>query len=638
MAFVSALAACLILIQIMSFRAATREAASAFMDAASASALNRLEAEVSELAAVVRILSTNAFLANSDDRSEVGGAVGLFKTALGELPQADSLYVGYDNGCWLQLRRVGGLDPTQRERLGAPPAAFYNINLVRPTAAGDLPMRRIFESAEGEKVDQIDLWNYGYDVRQRPWYRDTIQARGLVVSSPYASFSIGTPMITLSAPLQGGVQGVIAADLKLDEFSDFVNAQRPGEHGAAILFDATGALIAHPEFARLMDYAMTHPAHPVLPKITELKDPLIRSVMHGWDGSDRYEGSTPDAEGRHNFFRLSKFSFGGQYTGYLLLLAAEDDFLKDIRQLQLKAALLALFTGGCFIPVVWIFGGRMAGSLKRITAQANAMRTLAQPDGSPVTSQITEIHQLGRTIAVAQRTIWSFAHFVPKEIVKGIIDGSISSELGGVRQEVAILFTDVRNFTGLAETADPDNLMRQTSRYFTVLTEAFLAEGGTVDKYIGDAVMVFWNAPHPQPDHVERACRAALSAKAAGEILNQQFEAEGLPCFVTRFGIHVGDAVVGNVGSAERMDYTVLGSSVNLAARLEALNKEYGTTILVSDAVRQRVEHCFHFQHIAAVTAKGMTTETRVHELVGALSCSGSVAGGHGARQPARSG
>ncbi len=129
--------------------------------------------------------------------------------------------------------------------------------------------------------------------------------------------------------------------------------------------------------------------------------------------------------------------------------------------------------------------------------------------------------------------------------------------------------------------------------------------------------MVFWNAPHPQFDHVERACRAALSAKAASEILNRQFEAEGLPCFVTRFGIHVGDAVVGNVGSAERMDYTVLGSSVNLAARLEGLNKEYGTTILVSDAVRQRVEHYFRFEHIAAVTAKGMTTETRVHELVG---------------------
>jgi adenylate cyclase len=128
--------------------------------------------------------------------------------------------------------------------------------------------------------------------------------------------------------------------------------------------------------------------------------------------------------------------------------------------------------------------------------------------------------------------------------------------------------------------------------------------------------MVFWNAPHPQPDHVERACRAALSAKAASEILNRQFEAEGLLPFVTRFGLHVGDAVIGNVGSAERMDYTVLGSSVNLAARLEGLNKEYGTTILVSDAVRSRVEHRFRFEHIASVIAKGMTTETRVHELV----------------------
>jgi adenylate cyclase len=616
MAFVSALAACLILIQIMSFRAATREAASAFMDAASANALNRLEAEVSELAAMVSILSTNPFLGDSDDRSEVGGAVGLFKTALNELQQADSLYVGYDNGCWLQVRRVDDLDPTQRRMLGAPSGAVYNINLVRPTDAGDLPMRRIFESADGGKIDQIDLWNYGYDVRERSWYRDTMQARRLRVSSPYASFSIGTPMITLSAPLKGRVDGVIAADLKLDTFSDFVNAQRPGEHGAALLFDTTGALITHPQFVRLMDYAMTHPAHPVLPKITELKDSLISAVVHAWDGSDRYEGSTPDAEGRHYFFRLSKFSFSRQYNGYLLLLASEDDFMKEARQLQIEAALLALFAAGCFLPVAWIFGSRMSGSLKRITTQAGSLQTLAPPDGRPVTSQIREIHQLGTTMAAAQRTIWSFAHFVPKEIVKGIIDGSISTELGGIRQEVAILFTDVRNFTGLAETADPDNLMRQTSRYFTVLTDAFLAEGGTVDKYIGDAVMVFWNAPHLQLDHVERACRAALSAKAASEILNRQFEAEGLSRFVTRFGIHVGDAVVGNVGSAERMNYTVLGSSINLAARLEGLNKDYGTTILVSDAVRQRVEYGFRFEPIASVIAKGMTTETRVYELV----------------------
>jgi adenylate cyclase len=223
-------------------------------------------------------------------------------------------------------------------------------------------------------------------------------------------------------------------------------------------------------------------------------------------------------------------------------------------------------------------------------------------------------------MAVAQRSIWSFARFVPKDIVRGIIDGSLSTELGGVRREVTILFTDVTNFTGIAEAADPGRLMQQTSRHFTALTQAFLAEGGTVDKYIGDSVMVFWNAPHLQPDHAARACRAALAAKAASDALNREFEAEGLAPFLVRLGIHCGVAVVGNVGSAERMNYTALGNAVNLAARLEGLNKEYGTTILVSEAVQERVADRFCFRPLAAVVAKGMTRETFVYELVDAAA------------------
>jgi adenylate cyclase len=229
-----------------------------------------------------------------------------------------------------------------------------------------------------------------------------------------------------------------------------------------------------------------------------------------------------------------------------------------------------------------------------------------------------EIHELGGAMKLAQRAIWSFAHFVPKEIVRGVVDNSISTELGGVREEITVIFTDVRDFTAIAESADPDILMHQTSRYFSVLTEAFLAEGGTVDKFIGDAVMVFWNAPHLQSDHVERACRAALAGKAACEKLNSRFEAEGLKPFFTRFGIHVGDAVVGNLGSTERMNYTALGNTVNLAARLEGLNKQFETAILVSEDVYLRVRPCFRFRALESVIAKGMTKQTRVFELMGA--------------------
>ena len=114
-------------------------------------------------------------------------------------------------------------------------------------------MRRVFQDRQGNEVDEVDLWKYGYDARKRPWYWQTMRMDRPYVSAPYLSFSIGAPVITVSAPLRGKVPGVIAADLKLDTFSDFVQAQRPGPNGTVVIFDQAGSLIAHPEFAELVE-------------------------------------------------------------------------------------------------------------------------------------------------------------------------------------------------------------------------------------------------------------------------------------------------------------------------------------------------------------------------------------------------
>ena len=616
MAFVGALAALLILIQFKTFRLATEEAASAYMDAASSRAFGRLQTQVAEIASLVRVLSTSSTLADSDEKTEVDRGIALFTVALLQLPQADSIYVGYDNGSFLQVRRVEGLSDEQRATLRAPPNAAISISLIRPASDGSLPMRRIFEDQQGNQIEQLDLWKYGYDARKRRWYLDTIKADRPVISSPYVSFSISAPVITVSAPLRGTVHGVIAADLKLDSFSDFVNTQRPGARGTAVIFDPTGTLIAHPDFAQFVASAQTNPSHPELPTARDIKDGLVAAVLKRWDGQDQYDGTIRDEGGLDYFFRVQKFTLNERSGGNMLMLAAQDDFAADVRKWQVVALVLAMVASAAFVPGVWVFGSQMSRSLKAITVQAAKLQTLAAPDSSPVESHVKEIRELGLTVNLAQRAIWSFGRFVPKEIVRRVVDNSISTELGGVRQEITIVFTDVQGFTTIAESADPDVLMQQMSRYFTALTDAFLAEGGTVDKFIGDLVMVFWNAPDPQPDHVERACRAVLAGRKAAEQLNTQFKAEGLPPFHTRFGIHVGEAVVGNLGSAERMNYTALGSPVNLASRLEGLNKEYGTTVIVSEDVYARVQHLFHFRAIASVVAKGMTSETRVHELV----------------------
>jgi adenylate cyclase len=618
MAFIVALATLLIAIQARALRSATLGAATAYMDATSAKAFGRLQSEITAITSLVRVLATSSSVADSNERSETGRAIPLFKAALQELPQMDSIYAGFENGAWLQVRRIDGLNDEQRERLRATPNAAIAINLVRPTASGELPMRRVFEDQQGNEVGQLDLWRYGYDARRRSWYRETMKADQPLISSPYLAFSIGAPVITVSAPLRGKVPGILAADLKLDTFHDFVRAQRPGEHGIVVIFDSTGSLIVHPEIERLITEAMTHSSQPALPNIKEINSGVVAGVLRRSQGRDHYDGSMRDEQGRDYLFRVAKFNLGDQHNVTIMLLAAQEDFAKDIRKLQFTGLVLAIVAGAAFLPVVWIFGSGMSRSLKSITAEAVKLQKLVEPTPSPTASRITEIQELGGAMNLAQRAIWSFARFVPKELVQRVIDNSISTELGGAREEITVLFTDVRDFTTIAESADPDTLMHQTSRYFSVLTEAFLAEGGTIDKFIGDAVMVFWNAPNQQLDHVERACRAALAARLAGERLNFQFEAEGLKPFFTRFGIHVGDAVVGNLGSTERMNYTALGYTVNLAARLEGLNKQFGTVILVSEEVCLRAQHRFQFRAVESVIAKGMTKETRVYELFGA--------------------
>ena len=617
MAFIVTLAALLIAIQLRSMHLATKEAAHAYMDATSTKVLGRLQGELATISSLVNVLATSSSVADSNDRSETGRAIPLFKTALLELPQMDSIYAGFDNGAWLQVRRTSDLSQEQRERLRAPPNADLVINLVRPTADGHLPMRRIFQDRQGNEVDEIDLWKYGYDARKRPWYWSTMNTDRPYVSEPYLSFSIGAPVITVSAPLRGKVPGVLAADLKLDNFSEFVQAQRPGEHGTVMIFDQAGSLIAHPAFSGLVATAMTNPSQSQLPSIDAINSGLVASIIRRTHHLENVDGDIRDADGQDYLFRLTKFTLGERYNGTILLVAAQDDFVQNVRRLQANGMILAIIAGAAFLPIVWLFGSRMAQSLNAITAQARKLQNLDEPDPLPVSSHIREIQTLGNTVYSAQRAIWTFAHFVPKEIVRRVIDNSISTKLGGVKQEISLVFTDVRGFTTIAESADPDVLLLQTSRYFAVLTEAFLAEGGTVDKFIGDAVMVFWNAPNLQPDHVARACRSVLAAKVAGERLNAEFESDGLQPFFTRFGIHVGEAVVGNVGSTERMNYTALGNNVNLAARLEGLNKQFGTAILVSEEVYSRVRDHFVFKACDAVIAKGMTKETRVFELVG---------------------
>ena len=229
---------------------------------------------------------------------------------------------------------------------------------------------RIFEDQQGNEVGQLDLWKYGYDPRTRRWYRETLEVDRPLVLLPYLSFSLGVPVITVCAPLRGKVPGVLAANLKLDTFSDFVQAQRPGEHGIVLIFDSAGSLVAHPDFAQLVVDAKSHPSQPQLPNIKEISSGIVAAVLRMSHGRDRYDGSIRDDQGREYLFRVAKFTLGEQSNASILLLAAQEDFAQDVRRLQFTGLILAIVAGAAFIPLVWFFGSGMSRSLKGITAQA----------------------------------------------------------------------------------------------------------------------------------------------------------------------------------------------------------------------------------------------------------------------------
>ncbi len=229
-------------------------------------------------------------------------------------------------------------------------------------------------------------------------------------------------------------------------------------------------------------------------------------------------------------------------------------------------------------------------------------------------SRTYEIHLMQAGIEMMKRSLRSFRRYVPSDVVSLLVKRHAEATLGAEKRELSLFFSDIAGFTTLSESLDPDTLAEYLGHYFEGVTAVLQNHRGTVDKFIGDAIMAFWGAPLDVPNHAQLACRAALECQ---EFL-ERARADGLlPGFHTRIGINTGEAVVGNMGYAERMSYTAIGDSVNVASRFEGLNKYYGTGIVTTDSTRGQAGDEFLFRKLDTVVVKGKHTGHTVYELLG---------------------
>ena len=234
---------------------------------------------------------------------------------------------------------------------------------------------------------------------------------------------------------------------------------------------------------------------------------------------------------------------------------------------------------------------------------------------------ICEINNVSLATNRLTRAIESFSRYLPNEVVRSLLLDERRAELGGTSQNVVVMFTDIDNFTFYTESVQTEDLFRYLNEYFTELTNHVIANKGTIDKYIGDSLMVMWGMPTPLTNPCELACETAVELRNASNRLRDEWAQQNAPLkFNTRIGLHYGEAIVGNVGAEDRFNYTTVGDTVNLASRLEVANKTYKTDIIVSHALLKQLEHeqalhRFAFRMIGKVTVKGKSKSTIIYEL-----------------------
>lgn len=210
----------------------------------------------------------------------------------------------------------------------------------------------------------------------------------------------------------------------------------------------------------------------------------------------------------------------------------------------------------------------------------------------------------------------AFSSYLSSDLLHELIENPQSIKLGGELKEMSILFSDVRSFTSISEKMPPEQLIQVMNRYFTPMTDAVLNNSGMLDKYIGDAVMAFYNAPINLKEHANAACQSALDMIDALEKLNKEFAKENLPHFSIGVGINTAEVIVGNMGSKQRFNYTVVGDGVNLASRVEGLNKNYGTSILITEFTQKLIDSSFLTRRLEAVKVKGKDEAVMLYELM----------------------
>jgi class 3 adenylate cyclase len=359
-----------------------------------------------------------------------------------------------------------------------------------------------------------------------------------------------------------------------------------------------------------------------LEKIEKIHQSTLSTVMQQYN-SEKKEHFYIEKDGKKFVVHVTPFSdefiTETKRKWKMACIFPFNELFQDFSQISDDNLIIYTFVFLLIIIEIILISRRIGDPLTEVIEEANRLRLLDLSGQLHVNSSIEEIHTLVNALKSMKSGLASYQKYMPKTLVRRLIEKQEDVLIGGEAKNLTVLFCDIEGFTTVAESMSAENLILHLSNYFEHMTQIVLDHKGTIDKYIGDAIMAFWGAPEEDEYMSINACKAALYCQHILSKLNHEWKEKNLPVLNTRFGIHHGELIVGNIGSSERMNYTVIGDTVNTASRLEGVNKFYDTKTIISQEVFQHVRHHFLCRPLDIISVVGRVQGLKIYELIASL-------------------
>lgn len=512
--------------------------------------------------------------------------------------------------------------------------------LILELPSRDIRNRIVSRENWGDQTLWFDVKNTGvptsndwqtldYDPRKRSWYVGLEdQPYGEVYwTEPYVFFTTKDLGITASIKWENNdLTYAIAYDVLLTTLTDFTQADpyQVSKNSQLAVFTDKWQVIGLPRHKRFSSPDNIRQAF--LRHVAELGTPEFNAAVAEAKTNEVVTRSLKETrraifpftcQGENWWAGVSSYPLGKVRSLWTVILVPNRDLLEGIRQQRIYL-LIATITA---LAAAFLFSFLLARTYSRpieaLAAQSRRIRDLDFGIDEQIEARLEEFSQLKEAQEQSLTALQSFARYVPLEVVKKLVAKGEVAKIGGRLEVLTVLFTDIAGFTSISESMHPEALTEHLAEYFEAMIDILQGYSATVDKIVGDAIVAFWGAPVRVENQAEQAIKSVLRCQSALKILNKDWCNEGKPALPTRFGLARGPVVVGNIGSSTRLSYTVLGDTVNLASRLEGLNKIYGTTIIVDDSLYQDCANHFEWRFLDRLVVFGKTQHTDIYEVLG---------------------